>query len=84
MVHTEQATRRGRSHDAIDPPPTGWGDVATRNDLTANTTLLRGEMAILRGEIDIRFSHTNRTIVLAAVATTVSSWAAAFATLGLG
>ena len=72
--------------------------MATRNDLTANTTLLRGEMAevrgemaelrgemaILRGEIDIRFSHTNRTIVLAAVATTVSSWAAAFATLGLG
>ncbi len=100
-------------------PPTGWGDVATRNDVGANAILLRGEMAevrgemaevrgeiaevrgeiaevrgeiaeirgeiaILRGEIDLRFSQTNRTIVLAAIATAVSSWGAAFATLGLG
>ena len=32
-------------------PPSGWGDVATRNDLTASGVLLRGEMAEVRGEM---------------------------------
>ena len=32
-------------------PPTGWGDVATRNDLRMTATELRGEMAELRGEM---------------------------------
>lgn len=31
-------------------PPTGWGDVVTRADLTANAVLLRGEMAETRAE----------------------------------
>ena len=89
-------------------PPTGWGDVATRNDLTANAVLLQGEMAEVRGEMAelrgemaqlradfegfvaetgaefaavradmaLRQSQTNRTIVLAALATAASSWAA--------
>ena len=104
-------------------PPTGWGDVATRNDLTANAILLRGEMAEVRGEMAevrgeiaevrgeiallradfegfaavtraefaavraemaLRQSQTNRTIIIAAVATAVSSWGASLATLGLG
>ena len=111
-------------------PPTGWGDVATRNDLSSTTVMLRGEMAEVRGEmaevrgemaevrgemaevrgeiailradfegfvaetraefaavraeIALRQSQTNRTIVLAALATAASSWAASFAALGLG
>jgi hypothetical protein len=32
-------------------PPTGWGDVATRNDLRMTATELRGEMAEVRGEM---------------------------------
>ena len=104
-------------------PPTGWGDVATREDLSMNAVMLRGEMAevrgemseirgemsevrgemaalsadlngfkaevrgefaLIRGEIDLRFAQTNRTIVVAAIATAASSWAASFAALGLG
>ena len=32
-------------------PPTGWADVATKQDLRAATAELRGEMAELRGEV---------------------------------
>jgi len=97
-------------------PPTGWGDVATREDLSMNAVMLRGEMAevrgemaevrgeiaalkaglngfkaevrgefaLIRGELDLRFAQTNRTIIVAAVATAASSWAASFAAIGLG
>jgi hypothetical protein len=32
-------------------PPTGWADLATRQDLEALRVELRGEMAQLRGEV---------------------------------
>ena len=32
-------------------PPTGWGDLATRADVLATATELRGEMAELRAEL---------------------------------
>ena len=32
-------------------PPVGWNDIATRADVQATATLLRGEMSELRGEM---------------------------------
>lgn len=32
-------------------PPVGWGEVATRHDLAALATGVRGEMAVLRSEL---------------------------------
>ncbi len=32
-------------------PPAGWNDIATRADVQASATLLRGEMAEVRGEM---------------------------------
>jgi hypothetical protein len=58
-------------------PPTGWGDIATRTDLTSHATLLRGEMAGLRGEMHLAISQVNRTVVLTGAATALSSWGGA-------
>ncbi len=32
-------------------PPVGWNEIATRTDVQASATLLRGEMAELRSEL---------------------------------
>jgi hypothetical protein len=44
-------------------PPAGWRDFATRRDIDALRTELRGEMAEVRGEFRQALAHQLHTIV---------------------
>ena len=68
-------------------PPAGWNDIATRADVHATATLLRGEMAELRSELradmvelrsEVRqdLAGTQRTLVLWMAAFAASTWVA--------
>ena len=68
-------------------PPVGWNDIATRADVQATATLLRGEMAQLRAEqradmVELRsevrqdLAGTQRTLVLWMAAFAASTWVA--------
>jgi hypothetical protein len=57
-------------------PPAGWNDIATRADVQATATLLRGEMAELGSEIRQDLAATQRTLVLWMAAFAASTWVA--------
>ena len=67
-------------------PPVGWADVATKRDLDALASEMRGEMRELRGEMhelrgsfELRLADWSRTIIYANLAAVVAVAGLAFA-----
>jgi hypothetical protein len=51
-------------------PPVGWADVATKQDLV----LLRGELELLRRDLDARFERGFRQVIVTMVSLMVSGF----------
>ncbi len=68
-------------------PPVGWGEVATRTDLAALGSGLRGEMAVLRselrGEVKAGNAELLRTLFFAMVASNATLVGLVFAAVKL-
>jgi hypothetical protein len=72
-------------------PPVSWAEIASKDDLMAHETRLRGEIAELRGEIaelrgDIKVGNAEllRTLMLGMVASNAALVGLVFAAVRLG
>ena len=65
-------------------PPVSWAEIATKDDLMALDTRLRGEIAELRGEIKVGNAELLRTLMLGMVASNATLVGLVFAAVRLG